>query len=232
MSARELPLRSRGARSVGGRWPTTTCSPPASATGSRPRGPLADRMRPRTLDEIVGQRHLLGAGRGAAGPDRGRPAVVGDPLGPAGDGQDHAGPADRRAPRPRPSSRSSAVTAGVKDVREVIDGRPPAPRRAGGQGTILFLDEVHRFNKAQQDALLPAVEEGMHHPDRGHHREPLLRGQRPPPQPLDALPPRAARRRTTSRPARPGARARGPRGRRRRGRAASPTGPAATPAPR
>ena len=54
-----------------------------------------------------------------------------------------------------------------------------APRAAGrnGQRTILFLDEIHRFNKAQQDALLPAVESGLDHADRRHHREPLLRGQ-------------------------------------------------------
>ena len=67
--------------------------------------PLAARLRPRTLDEVVGQEHLLGAGHAAAGADRGRPAVLGDPLGPAGHGQDHAGPRHRRHDRARRSSR-------------------------------------------------------------------------------------------------------------------------------
>ena len=115
-------------------------------------------MRPTTLDEVVGQRHLLG-------PDAPlRRLIESDRLGsiilwgPPGVGKTTiarliAG-ATRRAFLPM-----SAVTAGVKDVREAIEG---ARRRLGehGQGTILFLDEVHRFTKSQQDALLPAVEDG------------------------------------------------------------------------
>ena len=86
----------------------------------------------------------------------------------------------------------SAVNAGVKDVREAID---EARRRLGeqGRGTILFIDEVHRFNKSQQDVLLPAVEEGLRGPHRGHHREPLLRGELAPAEPGHAVAPRAPR---------------------------------------
>jgi putative ATPase len=123
------------------------------------RAPLATRLRPRSLDEIVGQDHLLGPGRPL------RTLIEADRLssvilwGPPGTGKTTlakvvAGVSEREFVT------LSAVSAGVKDVREVIEG---ARRRLGehGQGTILFLDEVHRFNKAQQDALLPAVEEGV-----------------------------------------------------------------------
>ena len=123
------------------------------------RAPFAARLRPRTLDEVVGQEHLLGAGRPL------RVLIEGDRLssvvlwGPPGTGKTTiarliAG-VTAKAFEPL-----SAVSAGVKDVREVVDR---ARDRLGehGQGTILFLDEVHRFNKTQQDALLPHVEEGL-----------------------------------------------------------------------
>ena len=123
------------------------------------RAPLAARLRPRTLDEVVGQEHLLGPGRPL------RVLIEGDRLssvvlwGPPGTGKTTiarliAG-VTAKAFEPL-----SAVSAGVKDVREVVDR---ARDRLGehGQGTILFLDEVHRFNRTQQDALLPHVEEGL-----------------------------------------------------------------------
>ena len=121
--------------------------------------PLAARMRPRRLDEVVGQTHLLGSGKPL------RTLIETDRLssvllwGPPGTGKTTiarliAG-ATKKAFEPL-----SAVSAGVKDVREVA-ARARARLGEHGQGTILFLDEVHRFNKAQQDALLPHVEEGL-----------------------------------------------------------------------
>ena len=123
--------------------------------------PLAVRMRPRTLDEVVGQQHLLMPGsplRRLVGEGGGGPAGPSSVIlwGPPGTGKTTLAYVVSKATNKR-FVELSAVTAGVKEVRAVIEG---ARRAAGGFGkeTVLFLDEVHRFSKAQQDALLPAVE--------------------------------------------------------------------------
>ncbi|MFG1866127.1 replication-associated recombination protein A [Microbispora bryophytorum] len=128
----------------------------AAEEAHRGQEPLAVRMRPRSLEEVIGQRHLLGTGTPL------RRLVESDaPMslflwGPPGTGKTTlayvvAGATKRRFVE------ISAVSAGVKDVRAAID---QARRELGmsGRQTVLFVDEVHRFNKAQQDALLPAVE--------------------------------------------------------------------------
>ena len=123
------------------------------------RQPLAARLRPRSLDDIVGQEHLLGPGkplRTLVESDRLSSALL---WGPPGTGKTTLARA-AAAHTAKVFVQLSAVTATVKDVRETIAA---ARHRLGeqGRGTILFLDEIHRFNKAQQDALLPAVEDGL-----------------------------------------------------------------------
>jgi putative ATPase len=122
--------------------------------------PLAVRMRPRSVDEIVGQSHLLGDGsplRQLAEPS-GNAGVSVILWGPAGTGKTTIAHVIARSSN-RHFVELSAVTAGVKDVREVMES---ALSRIsdGGSATLLFLDEIHRFTKAQQDALLPGVENG------------------------------------------------------------------------
>jgi putative ATPase len=121
--------------------------------------PLALRMRPRTLDEFVGQDQVLGEGsalRLAIAEDRVTSSIL---YGPPGSGKTTLARVIANTTG-ADFEELSAVSATVKDVREVIAA---ARERLGanGQRTILFLDEIHRFNKAQQDALLPAVEEGI-----------------------------------------------------------------------
>lgn len=126
---------------------------------NRPGAPLAVRVRPRSLGEVVGQQHLLAEG----GPlrallaDQGR-AVSLILWGPPGVGKTTLASLVSSATSRR-FVELSAVTAGVKDVREVIE-RARDDLGMRGQGTVLFIDEVHRFSKTQQDALLPAVENG------------------------------------------------------------------------
>lgn len=134
----------------------------AETPGQRrdPDAPLAARMRPRSLDEVAGQQHLLGAeGPLRALAERGSlPSIV--LWGPPGCGKTTLAGL-LAACGPPPPARFvpfSAVTAGVKEIREVAErARRDA---AAGRRTILFLDEIHRFNRAQQDALLPHVEAG------------------------------------------------------------------------
>jgi putative ATPase len=123
-----------------------------------PDGPLAARMRPQSLDEFVGQEHLLGDGSALrAALESGRPHSM-VLYGPPGTGKTTlARLAAERADAA--FEELSAVQAGRAEVREVI--ARARERREAGRGTIFFLDEIHRFNKAQQDALLPAVEDGL-----------------------------------------------------------------------
>src|SRR3954471_9871352 len=121
--------------------------------------PLAQRVRPRTLDEFVGQAHVLGEGsalRRAIEEDRVRSSIF---YGPPGSGKTTLARIVAAA-TDADFAELSAVSATVKDVREVL-ARARERLGASGERTILFLDEIHRFNKAQQDALLPAVEEGL-----------------------------------------------------------------------
>jgi putative ATPase len=121
--------------------------------------PLAQRLRPQTLEEFVGQEHMLAEGsalRLAIAEDRVRSAIF---YGPPGSGKTTLARIVA-ATTGAAFEELSAVSATVRDVREVL-ARARERLGAGGRRTILFLDEIHRFNKAQQDALLPAVEEGL-----------------------------------------------------------------------
>ncbi|MDB4967706.1 MAG: ruvB [Myxococcales bacterium] len=129
-----------------------------AAKKSRAGQPLAERMRPRDLDEFVGQAHLVGPGRilERTTTERALPSLI--LWGPPGTGKTTLA----RILAARANARFeglSAVQAGVKDLREAV---ATAEQRLGehGERTVLFLDEIHRFNKAQQDALLPHVEAG------------------------------------------------------------------------
>jgi putative ATPase len=133
--------------------------PRAPASPATPaRAPLAERMRPRTIDEFVGQRHLLGPGRVL------REMIEGGQVeslilwGPPGTGKTTLAHLLAAASGAHAVT-FSAVLQGVKDLRIVID-EAEAELRRGGQRTVLFVDEIHRFNKAQQDAFLPHVEAG------------------------------------------------------------------------
>ena len=130
----------------------------AATTGPMPGAPLAERLRPSTIDEVVGQPHLLGPGqplRVAFESGRLHSMIL---WGPPGVGKTTlarllAGAMEARL------IVLSAVLAGVKDIRDAVEQARAS--RSAGQATIVFVDEVHRFNKAQQDAFLPHVESGL-----------------------------------------------------------------------
>ncbi len=130
-----------------------------NTTPSISEEPLAARMRPRTLDEIVGQEHILGPGKVL------RRSIEGDTItsmilwGPPGSGKTTLAEVIARQTHAR-FVRLSAVSAGVADLRKVVEDAKKL-RQFSKQRTILFIDEIHRFNKAQQDAVLPHVEHGV-----------------------------------------------------------------------
>ncbi|MBW3602455.1 MAG: AAA family ATPase, partial [Actinobacteria bacterium] len=129
------------------------------AAGASPDAqPLAARLRPRTLDEVVGQRDLLGPSgplRAAVEDDRLRSAILWGPPGTGKTSLAHVVANTTSAA----FMQLSAVTAGVRDVRRIVD-EARTRAAAAGRRTVLFIDEIHRFNTAQQDALLPGVEDG------------------------------------------------------------------------
>jgi putative ATPase len=138
--------------------------------------PLADRMRPRTLEELSARR------RTSAPTSRCGGALEKDQLpslilwGPPGSGKTTLAHIVHGMSKAHFEA-MSAVLSGVKELRELL--KQAEERRAReGKRSILFIDEIHRYNKAQQDALLVARRVGDVVPDRRHHREPQLRGQR------------------------------------------------------
>src|SRR5216117_992720 len=131
---------------------------PASSAGEPPPGPLADRMRPRSIDEIVGQEHLLGPGRVLrAALERGElhSMIL---WGPPGSGKTTLASLMAHVMGARFVA-FSAVLSGVKEIRQVV-AEAETERARRRRCTILFVDEIHRFNRAQQDAFLPHVEKG------------------------------------------------------------------------
>ena len=134
---------------------------PEPASKASAAAPLAVRMRPRSLDEIVGQQHLLTPGSPlrklteTTGPANVGPSSI-MLYGPPGTGKTTLAHVISQAPN-RKFVELSAISAGVKDVRRVVE-QALDDRDLYGRTTILFIDEIHRFNKAQQDALLPGVE--------------------------------------------------------------------------
>jgi putative ATPase len=124
-----------------------------------PQAPLADAMRPQRLEDVVGQPHLLGEGKPlsvAAGAGKLHSMIL---WGPPGVGKTTLARLMARACDAEFIA-LSAVLSGVKDIRDAVQ-RAQATLRGSGRPTILFVDEVHRFNKAQQDAFLPFVEQGL-----------------------------------------------------------------------
>lgn len=135
-----------------------TAASPTGGVGARPAAPLAERMRPTTIDRFIGQSHLLGPGKLLRRLiEEGRlPSLIF--WGPPGTGKTTlAGIIARRGAAEFVPF--SAVTAGIREIRQVMQDAARI-RESSGRGTVLFIDEIHRFNRAQQDAFLPYVENG------------------------------------------------------------------------
>src|SRR6202171_3665928 len=129
-----------------------------TATGDA-NAPLAERLRPKSVEDMVGQRHLLGEGRALLGALRaGKPHSM-ILWGPPGVGKTTLARLMAQAFNAEFIA-ISAVLAGVKEIRDAVE-RAKLARDHFGRATIIFVDEVHRFNKAQQDAFLPHVESGL-----------------------------------------------------------------------
>src|SRR5437868_5610428 len=131
----------------------------SEAENQRRAQPLAARMRPASLEEFVGQEHFLGEGkllRRLLAADRLGSVIF---YGPPGTGKTTLAHLLATATRSK-FRQISAVTSGVKELREILDEARDR-LSASGNKTLLFVDEIHRFNKAQQDVLLPDVEEGI-----------------------------------------------------------------------
>jgi putative ATPase len=132
--------------------------PGSSSPSGAGTAPLAERLRPRTLDDIVGQSHLLGSGKPLRlAFESGKPHSM-ILWGPPGVGKTTLARLSARAFNAEFVA-LSAVLSGVKDIREAVE--KARMNQARGRATIVFVDEVHRFNKAQQDAFLPYVESGL-----------------------------------------------------------------------
>src|SRR5258706_535192 len=139
--------------------PEAESSPAPSAHPSSQSIPLAARMRPRSLDEFIGQTHILAAGqllRRAIEADRIQSLIF---YGPPGTGKTSLAQIIAGHTRNK-FERLSGVESNVADMRRVLGGAANRLENTG-KSTILFIDEIHRFNKSQQDVLLPDVESGV-----------------------------------------------------------------------
>ena len=147
-------------------------TPPVAVPDVDPNAPLAARMRPRALDEFAGQEGVVGPGTGL------RRAIENDQLtsvllwGPPGTGKSTLAEIIARATRAH-FEKLNSTTSGVADVRKVIEAAKER-RRKLKRKTILFVDEIHRWNKAQQDALLPHVGRRHGRSYRRDNRKPVL----------------------------------------------------------